>query len=109
MILDEDKPGVIGFAETILEVRRKDRMVCVQLNRTNGSDGTISCVVNTDNNVDSLPGKTAGVEHKDFIPIKDMLVVFKGQETEKTLEIEMPDCEVVEENMEEIDTISFAV
>ena len=76
LILDEDKPGTIGFEETIVEVRRKDRTAYIKVNRFNGSDGRVSCLVNTDNNVDSLPGKTAGIENKDFVPIKDKFLEF---------------------------------
>lgn len=76
LIVDEDKPGSIGFAETQMEVRRKDQSVYVLLKRTNGSDGVISCLVNTDANEDAVQGKKAAIAHKDFVPIKDMKIEF---------------------------------
>lgn len=38
-----------------------------------------------------------------------MLVEFLAQETEKVIEIDMPDCEQKDEEIEEADTVSFAV
>lgn len=76
LIVDEDKPGSIGFAETQMEVRRKDQSVYILLKRTNGSDGVISCLVNTDANEDAVQGKKAAIAKKDFEPIKDMKVEF---------------------------------
>lgn len=71
LIVDEDKPGSIGFEETQLEVRRKDQIAYIMLKRTNGSDGVISCLVNTDANEDAVQGKKAAIPHKDFVPVKD--------------------------------------
>jgi len=47
LIQDEDKPGSIAFEETQVEVRRKDQIAYIKLVRVNGSDGEISCMVNT--------------------------------------------------------------
>jgi len=69
MIIDEDKPGNLGFPKTNKKVRRKDKDVYIKIHRQNGSDGEISCLVRTvvDENV---PGVKA-IENKDFVPIKD--------------------------------------
>lgn len=70
LILDEDKPGNIGFEETSISVQRKDRVAFVNLKRNNGCDGTISCTIDTVSDVASVPGKAAAIEGKDFIAIK---------------------------------------
>lgn len=71
LILDEDKPGMIGFAETVLEVSRKDKVVYLMIKRVDGSDGLISCTASTSNDLESLPGKRAGIPFEDFVPIED--------------------------------------
>jgi len=54
----------------------------VKVERTNGSDGNISCLVSTEANKDSVPGKEAAIEHKDFIPIKEQRITFRTGEVE---------------------------
>ena len=113
MIIDEDKPGNLGFPKTNKKVRRKDKDVYIKIHRQNGSDGEISCLVRTvvDENV---PGVKA-IENKDFVPIKDQKLTFKMGEVEHTLKIEMPDCESVKDDdgeeveADHIDTVSFAI
>lgn len=85
----------------------------ITLIRKDGSDGEISCTLNTDCNVENVPGKKAAVEHKDFVPIKEMKVVFKAGEVDQRIEIEMPFCEEEKDedgqdlDPEEGDTVSF--
>lgn len=55
-ILDEDRPGNIGFKERVVEVRRKDQFAYIELERIDGSDGNISCLATTFNDTDKLPG-----------------------------------------------------
>ena len=111
LILDEDNPGIIGFAETVMEVSRKDKVAYVSVKRTGGSDGFTSCLANTICDLESLPGKKAGVPGEDFVPIKDHEVVFQGGEVEQYIEIEMPVCVDAEESAGEegLDTVSFAI
>ena len=52
-------------------MRRKDQVAFIMLKRTNGSDGTISCLVNTESNEEVVMGKKAAIPRKDFEPIKD--------------------------------------
>ena len=82
LILDEDKPGLIGFAETVMEVSRRDEIAYVLIRRVDGSDGMISCTASTSNDLESLPGKGAGVPNEDFIPFEDKPVIFQAGETE---------------------------
>ena len=70
LILDEDKPGNIGFKETQIDVRRKDRIAYITLVRKDGSDGRITCTINTTAEIEGVPGKKAAVKGKDFIPIE---------------------------------------
>ena len=110
IIHDKDQPGRIGFEETAIDVRRKDKMCIITLVRKNGSDGEISCTVNTISDVEGVPGKVAAVEGKDFVPIRQKEVTFRAGQVEFNLEIEMPDCtevEVAEGESEEPDTVSF--
>jgi hypothetical protein len=115
LILDEDKAGNIGFDETQVDVLRKDQIAYIKLVRKDGSDGTISCKVNTICEVNGVPGKKAAVEGKDFVPLHMQEVVFKAGEVNQILEIVMPDCQKHErpseniEGEEEADTVSFAV
>ena len=92
-IIDEDKPGSIGFQETEISVRRKDQLHVVKVQRTNGSDGEISCMIRTLADKESVPGKEAAKEGTDFIPIKDYQIVFGPGIVEQQITIEMPDCE----------------
>lgn len=62
LIQNDDKPGNIGFPDTYLNVRRMDRTVYVKIHRTNGSDGQISCLLNTINDVELMPGTKPAVE-----------------------------------------------
>jgi len=105
-ILDEDRPGVIGFQERFMTVKRKDRVVYVRLERADGCDGEISCILNTRNNIEALGGKKQAQEFNDFAPIKDRRIIFKNNVTENRIEVEMPDCT---EDISEDDVISFCL
>ena len=70
-ILDEDKPGFIGFKERFVTVNRVDGYVFVELERVDGADGDISCLVTTINDVELLPGKKAAVADTDFVPMEN--------------------------------------
>lgn len=56
-ILDEDRPGNIGFKERFITVKRKDQLAIIELERIDGSDGDICCYATTVNDVELLPGK----------------------------------------------------
>lgn len=111
LIQDEDKPGSIAFEETQVDVRRKDQIAFIRLVRKDGSDGDISCIVNTISNEEVVPGKKAAKEGSDFVPIKAKKIVFKSGEVDHKIEIEMPDCVGEDDNCEpeEADTVSFAI
>lgn len=46
-ILDEDFPGTIGFEETSLSVSKSKEFIELEIKRSDGSDGNISCIVRT--------------------------------------------------------------
>jgi len=47
-ILDEDFPGVIGFESTDIRVSKNSEVAKIRVTRTEGSDGTISCMLKTE-------------------------------------------------------------
>jgi len=68
LILDEDNAGIISFDDTVMEVARKDEVAYVMIKRVDGSDGIVSCTASTSNELDTLPGKRAGIPNVDFVP-----------------------------------------
>ena len=107
-ILDEDKPGFIGFKERFVTVNRVDGYVFVELERVDGADGDISCLVTTINDVELLPGKKAAVADTDFVPMENQQVDFPHNSISTRIRIEMPDC-VDSIDEEDADVVSFAV
>lgn len=109
-ILDEDKPGFVGFKERFVTVNRRDAVVYVELERQDGADGDISCYATTINDVELLPGKVAAVSGKDFVPVENMQVEFPHNSVSARIKIEMPDCTDKSDIEEEhLDTVSFAI
>ena len=47
-ILDEDFPGTIGFQATEISVSKNAKEVEIEIERNDGSDGTISCMLSTE-------------------------------------------------------------
>lgn len=47
-ILDEDFPGTLGFEETEIRVQKSQAKVDITIIRSDGSDGTIHCMVQTE-------------------------------------------------------------
>ena len=94
LIIDEDKPGQIGFPDSVIDISRLESKYVIYLQRTGGSDGEISCTLRTISSVDMVPGNAAAVEGKDFVPIKDYLVKFKQGEISHKLTLDLPDCEL---------------
>lgn len=108
-ILDNDRPGIIGFKERFITVRRKDEMTLVVLERTDGCDGDISVKINTKVDIPALTGKEAALPGQDFVEIKDREVEFKSNVTSVSIEVHMPDIENVTKAGEEKDVVSFAI
>lgn len=68
-ILDEDKPGTIGFAETEVRVARSGKEVELIVVRTDGSDGRIQCVIKTE----MIAGTSGAKEFDHYLPIQSSL------------------------------------
>ena len=47
-ILDEDFPGIIQFNSTDIRVGKDDTEVEIELERVDGSDGNIACMISTE-------------------------------------------------------------
>ena len=47
-ILDEDFPGTLGFQNTEIIVQRGAKKVDITITRQDGSDGTIYCMLSTE-------------------------------------------------------------
>ena len=90
-ILDEDRPGNIGFKERVVEVRRRDQYAYIELERIDGSDGLISCQATTFVDPARLPGQAAAVEGKDFVPFVKRDIEFKSNVVSVRIDVEMPD------------------
>ena len=89
-ILDEDFPGTLKFADTAITVDGcKTKFVELKLQRIQGSDGKISCIVRSAALTDTagLAVKNA-VEYDDYLPIHEK-VQFEHGENEKTIKIEL--------------------
>jgi len=109
-ILDDDKPGSIGFPERFKTIQKGSKDAFIVIKRFDGSAGNISCIVNTINDHDVVPGKRTAAAYKDFVPIKMKKIEFGPNEVEYKLKIEMPNKDVDEEvDLGVDDTVSFAV
>lgn len=86
-ILDEDSPGVIGFEVTNLSVSKNAETLDITLKRTKGSDGKISCNLNTEKLNKEEESEMNAKSNIDFSPLKDYPVVFDSGEISKTVQI----------------------
>lgn len=84
-ILDEDQPGILGFSEKSIKVRKKDKFAYVKVVRTDGADGEITCRCSSLVLADIA---NQAAEYTDFCPYDERLV-FGHQETEKMVKIEL--------------------
>jgi hypothetical protein len=76
-ILDEDFPGTLGFEKTEITVQKGQDHVDIVVTRSDGSDGTIQCVVKTEQLSDVKTSNSAN-EFEDYVP-KIEKVVFQHQ------------------------------
>jgi len=97
-ILDEDFPGTLRFEETAITIAggRMD-YVELRLQRVQGSDGKISCIVRTDkiSTTSGLNVKNA-VEYEDYIPLHEK-VNFAHGENEKTIKIQLVEMKAIKD------------
>jgi hypothetical protein len=98
-ILDEDFPGTIGFASTDVHVSKNQKEVEIEVERVDGSDGTISCWVSTEPLTEHA-SPTSAVEFEDYLPKHEKLT-FRHNETSTRITIELVNEKVaqIEEKM----------
>ena len=85
-ILDEDNPGSISFIETEIKAFRADKNVTITIQRLEGSDGSVSCTVKTEQLIEGKNISNGAIEFEDFVPVHDKVSFLPG-ETEKTVQI----------------------
>ena len=85
-ILDEDFPGTIGFECTNLQVLKSQERVEITIVRNEGSDGQISCTIQTESLNEQGNAGVAAVEFEDYIPRHEK-VIFQNGENSKVISI----------------------
>ena len=93
-ILDDESPGVLGFSERFINVRRKDAMAVIKVVRTDGADGVAQVRLRTSAaDPDRVEGRPA-VEGKgkDYVHV-DTVLSFEPGVVDATQTIDLPDCE----------------
>lgn len=86
-ILDEDLPGTLSFAETSLTINKGTDQVQLVISRRDGSDGKISCVVDTEPML-ADGGPDNADEQIDYVGMHEK-VTFENGENEKTITIRL--------------------
>jgi hypothetical protein len=84
-ILDEDFPGTLGFEATTITCNRKDRKVDIKIVRSEGADGTISCMIKTEPLAEGQNPNNA-LEYDHYLP-KHERITFAHSEQEQTVTI----------------------
>jgi len=91
-ILDEDFPGTLGFDKTEISVQKGQDHVDIVVSRSDGSDGTIQCVVKTEQLSDVKTSNTAN-EFEDYVPTIET-VVFQHQTNEMVVAIQLVNIDI---------------
>lgn len=86
-ILDEDNPGKISFLKTEVTARRSEKSVDVIIQRLEGSDGKVSCLVSTEQLMEGKLSNAAN-EFDDYFPFNSRIIFGPG-ETEKAVTIKL--------------------
>ena len=84
-VIDDDKPGIIGFERRTILVHPTDGFAKVKVHRLNGCDGQVSVEFET-----AIPDglDAVAVPYKDFEPVRGT-ITFETGETEKDLFIKI--------------------
>ena len=82
-IIDDDFPGTLGFEQTQISVKNNREYVGVNIERVDGSDGKISCVVRS---MKSELSDAYAIENEHYTPINQRLE-FLDSETKKNVRI----------------------
>ena len=84
-IIDDDKPGILGFEKRSMLVHPTDHYAKIKIHRLSGCDGTVSVTFET-----ATPQglAAAAIPHKDYESVQGN-VTFKPGETEKEIFIKI--------------------
>jgi hypothetical protein len=86
--LDDDRPGVACFTDTVYRAEPNDTQVRITVQRKDGAKGEVSCRVSTILDHHQLDGDdTLATPYKDYQNIKDQLVSFYDCQTEASFNI----------------------
>ena len=91
---------MIGFESTDVRVSKNSEIAKIKVTRTEGSDGTISCMLKTEPLSES-PSPNNAEEYEDYIP-QHSKVTFGHQETEKIVEIKILKDKTGDENPDKL-------
>ena len=84
-MIDDDKPGIIGFEKRTMLVHPDEGYAKIKIHRLSGCDGEVKVTFET-----ATPGqiKAAAIPHKDYAPVQGQ-VTFSAGETEKEIFIKI--------------------
>lgn len=104
-IIDDDKPGKLGFTSRFLKIRGKDKVAKLKVLRQEGTDGSISVKFRTQEIPDARLKAVPGV---DFMPVSGT-ITFEQGENEKELVIPILEREALEERGDQFEVELFDV
>lgn len=82
-ILDEDFPGKLGFELTEVTASRNQDKVDIIVNRVEGTDGKISCMVRTEPLIaDSINNNLNAIEFEDYLPKHEKIEFAQGESSQ---------------------------
>ena len=85
-ILDEDFPGKLGFDNTDVTASRSQETVTIVINRIEGTDGKVSCMIKTEPMLLDPNNPVNAVEFEDYLPRHEK-VEFAAGESKKIIQI----------------------
>lgn len=74
-ILDDDKPGILGFKESIVRVKKSQKKAQIIVERLEGTDGEAHCFIKND---DDAKCRNPAKEFQDFLPFEKKLTFTSG-------------------------------
>lgn len=97
--MDDDRPGVACFTDTVFRAEPNDTHVNVTLKRKDGAKGEVSCKVTTLLEHHKLDDEdTLATPDKDFLTFKDKVVHFYDCQTEASFNIVLPSSTLLNEH-----------
>lgn len=78
-ILDEDFPGKLGFEVTQITASRNQERIDILINRVEGTDGKVSCMIKTESMVPDKSNPINAVEFEDYLPRHEKIEFASGE------------------------------